>query len=168
MMLGGRAARRADQAWSPVTSRARPAPASAKGRRNLDFTLKDMNGADRASSPTYKGKVDPPELLGDVVRRPARRRFPSSSSSTTNTRTRASSILGVSVDDDEPDAARLRVEAEDELSAAARDQDELEDAYGPSSGCPTSFFIGRDGSVCSGTSGRSTKEQLEREIKSLL
>ena len=45
---------------------------------------------------------------------------------------------------------------------------ELEDAYGPIFGLPTSLLIARDGSVCKRHFGPLTKEQLEREVKSLL
>ena len=45
---------------------------------------------------------------------------------------------------------------------------ELEDAYGPIFGLPTSVLIARDGSVCKRHFGPMTKEQLEREVRSLL
>ncbi len=45
---------------------------------------------------------------------------------------------------------------------------QLEDAYGPIFGLPTSVIIARDGSVCKRHFGPMSAEQLEREIKSLL
>ena len=40
---------------------------------------------------------------------------------------------------------------------------ELEDAYGPIFGLPTSVLIARDGSVCKRHFGPMSGEQLERE-----
>ena len=45
---------------------------------------------------------------------------------------------------------------------------EVEEAYGPVFGLPTSILIARDGSVCKRHFGPMTKEQLEKELKSLL
>jgi thiol-disulfide isomerase/thioredoxin len=45
---------------------------------------------------------------------------------------------------------------------------EVEDAYGPVFGLPTSILVGRDGSVCKRHFGPLSKEQLEKELKSLL
>ena len=47
-------------------------------------------------------------------------------------------------------------------------QDDVDEAYGPIFGVPVTFFIGRDGRSARSISGRSTKEQVEREIKALL
>ena len=45
---------------------------------------------------------------------------------------------------------------------------EVEDAYGPLFGLPTSILIARDGSVCKRQFGPMSKEQLEKELKPLL
>jgi thiol-disulfide isomerase/thioredoxin len=45
---------------------------------------------------------------------------------------------------------------------------ELEDAYGPIFGLPTSILIARDGSVCKRHFGPMSSEQLEKEVKSLM
>ena len=45
---------------------------------------------------------------------------------------------------------------------------EVEDAYGPVFGLPTSIIVARDGSVCKRHFGPLSKEQLEKEIKGLL
>jgi hypothetical protein len=47
-------------------------------------------------------------------------------------------------------------------------QSDIEDAYGPFYGVPTSFFIARDGSICTKHLGPVSKEQFEREVKALL
>jgi hypothetical protein len=46
--------------------------------------------------------------------------------------------------------------------------EEIETAYGPFYGVPTTFFIARDGTICRRHMGPVTKEQFEREIKALL
>ena len=45
---------------------------------------------------------------------------------------------------------------------------EVEEAYGPVFGLPTSILVARDGSVCKRHFGPLSKEQLEKELKSLL
>jgi hypothetical protein len=45
---------------------------------------------------------------------------------------------------------------------------DVETAYGPFYGYPTSFFIAKDGSICIKHLGPATKEQFEKEIKALL
>ena len=49
-----------------------------------------------------------------------------------------------------------------------RDETKLFDAYGPMYGIPTSVFVGRDGALCGRHIGPATKEQFEKEIKTLL
>jgi peroxiredoxin len=78
-------------------------------------------------------------------------------------------VLGVSGDDD---AETLRAFASEWKMnypvLVGRDHEDLLDAFGPLWGYPTSFFIGRDGSICGKHMGPATKEQFEREIKALL
>ena len=45
---------------------------------------------------------------------------------------------------------------------------DIETAYGPFYGVPTTFFIARDGTICRKHIGPATKEQFEREIRALL
>jgi cytochrome c biogenesis protein CcmG/thiol:disulfide interchange protein DsbE len=47
-------------------------------------------------------------------------------------------------------------------------RDEVQDAYGPIWGIPTSFLIGRDGRVCKKHMGIAPKAVFEREIQALL
>jgi len=132
----------------------------------LDFTLKDMHGADvRLSS--FKGKVilinfwatwcgpckaEIPSLVelqdqyrGDLV------------------------ILGLSTTDT-PDQIKPYA---DEYKMnypvlIAKDREEVQDAYGPMWGIPMSIIVGRDGKIAKRHAGIGTKEQFEREIKALL
>jgi len=132
----------------------------------LDFTLKDMHGADvRLSS--FKGKVilinfwatwcgpckaEIPSLVelqdqyrGDLV------------------------ILGLSTTDT-PDQIKPYA---DEYKMnypvlITKDREEVQDAYGPMWGIPMSIIVGRDGRIAKRHAGIGTKEQFEREIKALL
>lgn len=50
----------------------------------------------------------------------------------------------------------------------ANDRVDVEDAYGPMWGLPTSVLVGADGRVVARYSGPRTKAQFERDIKPLL
>jgi peroxiredoxin len=47
-------------------------------------------------------------------------------------------------------------------------RDDLQDAFGPMWGIPTTFLISRDGKICRKHSGMVGKEQYEEDIKGLL
>lgn len=50
----------------------------------------------------------------------------------------------------------------------ASDRPDVEDAFGPIVGMPTSFLLAPDGSVCKTHLGYTRKEQFEAEIRALL
>jgi len=132
----------------------------------LHFTLKDMNGVD-VSLASFKGKVmllnfwatwcgpcrvEIPYLIelqrqyaGDLV------------------------VLGVSVDDTaeklKPYAAELKINYTVLVGTGRQD---VQDAYGPFWGLPVTVFVARDGRIHKKHTGIASKEQFEREIKSLL
>ena len=132
----------------------------------LNYTLKDINGADVALSSfggkvilinfwaTWCGpcKIEIPHLVelqdqykDDLV------------------------ILGVSVDDTadkmKPYADAMKINYP--LLVGLGHQD-MQDAYGPLWGIPVSVFIDREGKIHKRHSGIATKEQFEREIKAAL
>jgi peroxiredoxin len=78
-------------------------------------------------------------------------------------------ILGVSQDDD-PETLRAFASAYkmNYPVLVGRDQPDLLDAQGPLWGLPTSYLIGRDGTICTRHLGPATKEEFERELKALL
>jgi hypothetical protein len=47
-------------------------------------------------------------------------------------------------------------------------RDDVVEAFGPILGLPTTFIIGRDGSICTSHSGLTERETFERQIKALL
>jgi len=48
------------------------------------------------------------------------------------------------------------------------DREDLQDAYGPMWGIPTTFLISRDGKICRKHSGLVGKDRYEADIKALL
>jgi len=132
----------------------------------LNFTLKDMNGAD-VTLESFKGKVillnfwatwcgpcrvEIPSLIelqrqyaGDLV------------------------VLGVSVDDTaeklRPYAAELKMNYPVLVGTGRQD---VQDAYGPFWGLPVTVFVARDGRIHKKHTGIASKDQFEHEIRLLL
>ena len=144
-----------------------PDDAQAAGKpAKLDFTLKDMHGVD-VHLESFKGKVillnfwatwcgpcraEVPSLVGlqeqykdDLV------------------------VLGLSVDDTAekllPYAAEFKMNYP---VLVGNGREDVQEAFGPLFGIPVSVIIGRDGVIAKKHSGIATKEQIEREIKTLL
>ena len=141
-------------------------PANAKPA-NLDFTLKDINNED-VTLADYKGKV----ILLDFWATwcgPCKVEIPGFVDLQTRYGKDGLQVLGVSVDDtlDElkPYVAELKMNYP-VLQGLGRD--DVQDAFGPIWGIPTTVVIARDGKICAKHSGMSTKQQFEKEIKALL
>jgi hypothetical protein len=49
-----------------------------------------------------------------------------------------------------------------------RGRDDVQDAFGPLWGIPTTFLISRDGRICRKNTGLQGKAKYERDIKALL
>ncbi|MEO6213955.1 MAG: TlpA disulfide reductase family protein [Vicinamibacterales bacterium] len=146
-----------------------PAPegatCQAEGVANLDFTLKDMHGANFQVA-DLKGKV---VLLNFWATwcPPCLAEIPEFIKAYAEHKDKGFVILGVLTED-----------PGDQLKAFASEKKmnyplvmitpEFEDAYGPIFGLPTSVLIARDGSVCKRHFGPMSKEQLEKELKALL
>ena len=75
-------------------------------------------------------------------------------------------VLGLSVDD--PVSKITAFAAEFEVNMVGLGRDDVQEAYGPILGMPTTFFIKRDGSVCKTHTGLATKDDIEQDIKELL
>ena len=152
----------------PPTSAAAERACDAHGKvANLNFTLKDINGNDVALS-AYEGKV----VLLDFWATwcpPCKKEIPGFIDLYNNYRSRGFVVLGVSMDDSPSDAKRFAQKLKMNypvLIGAGRD--DVERAFGPLPGLPTSFIIARDGKICGQHTGFAPKEQFEREIKALL
>ena len=134
---------------------------------NLNFTLKDINGKDVDLS-AYKGKV----ILLDFWATwcaPCKIEIPGFIDLYNKYRSRGFVALGVSMDDStsgvKPFAQQLKMNYPVLIGTG---RDDVEQAFGPLQGLPTSFIIDRDGKICGQHMGFVPKEQFEREIKALL
>jgi len=155
----------------PAADDARGSPggtcSTAKGRANLDFTLKDVNGANVRLS-DYKGKVILLNFWATWCP-PCKVEIPEFVEAYNKYRDRGFVILGVlSLDD--PPSDELRAFASDYGMnyPIFRENADLDEAFGPLWAIPTSFIIDRQGSICTKHLGPVSKDVLEREIERLL
>jgi peroxiredoxin len=78
-------------------------------------------------------------------------------------------VLGFSVDDTvdklKPFAAEFKMNYPVLVGLG---RDDVQDAFGPIWGIPTTFLISRDGKICRKNTGLHGKAKYERDIKALL
>jgi thiol-disulfide isomerase/thioredoxin len=133
----------------------------------LDFILKDKNGVD-VHLTDYKGKV---VLLNFWATwcGPCKVEIPEFVELYSEYKDRGFVILGV-LSQDEPAKDQLRAFlAENKMDYPVfYSNEKMETAFGELLGLPTSFLIGRDGSVCAKQLGPASKEDVERSLKALL
>jgi peroxiredoxin len=134
---------------------------------NLDFTLKDMNGAS-VHLADYKGKVVLVNFWATWCG-PCKVEIPEFAQVYSEYKDQGFVILGVLAND---------TPTKDQLQAFMTEykmtypvlfsNDQIESAFGSVWALPTSFLIGRDGSVCAKQLGPASREDVERAIKALL
>ena len=134
---------------------------------DLDFTLKDVSGADVLLS-DYAGDV----ILLDFWATwcaPCRIEIPGFLELLDEYGDQGFTVLGVSIDDAVP-ALEIYIEdmQMDYPVLIGDERDDIKDFYGPLVGFPTTFMIDRAGNICHQHIGFATKEQFEEEILSLL
>jgi peroxiredoxin len=150
-------------AQSPVTG---GCPANAPAA-NLDFTLKDMNGAD-VKLASLKGKV---VLLNFWATwcGPCLMEIPSFVEIQAAYKEKGFQAVGVSVDDTPdklgPFAKKYGVNYP---LLVGLEREDIQEAYGGVFGIPISFVISRDGKVCRKQLGPASKAEFESWIKALL
>jgi peroxiredoxin len=134
---------------------------------DYSFTLEDMNGND-VKLADHKGKV----ILLDFWATwcaPCKYEIPVFVELYAKYREQGLVVLGVSVDDPieklRPFAAEYKMNYP---VLIGRGRDDVQEAFGPVWGLPTTLLIGRNGLICKRHTGIATKEQFEREIKGLL
>jgi thiol-disulfide isomerase/thioredoxin len=133
----------------------------------LRFTLKDMNGVD-VKLASFKGKVIVVNFWAKWCG-PCRAEIPD----LVELQTQYGDdlvVLGLLVQDKwddkvKPFASQFKVNYP---LLDASERTDVEEAFGPMWGLPTSFIIGRDGRIAKKQTGIGTKEQFEQEIKALL
>jgi thiol-disulfide isomerase/thioredoxin len=144
-----------------------PEDVQAKGKpAPLDFTLKDMHGVD-VHLESFKGKVILLNFWATWCG-PCRAEIPSLVELQEQYKDDLV-VLGLSVDDTAekllPYAAELKMNYP---VLVGNGREDVQEAFGPLFGIPVSVIIGRDGIIAKKHSGIATKEQIEREIKTLL
>ena len=141
--------------------------AAKKTAAKLDFTVKDMHGAE-VTLADFKGKVI---LLNYWATwcGPCKVEIPDLVALQDQYRDKGLVVLGVSQDDD-PETLRgfASTWKMNYPVLVGRDKPELLDAQGALWGLPTSYLIGRDGAICTRHLGPAKKSEFEREIKALL
>ena len=144
-----------------------PEDAQAAGKpAKLDFTLKDMHGVD-VHLESFKGKVILLNFWATWCG-PCRAEIPSLVELQEQYKDDLV-VLGLSVDDTAekllPYAAEFKMNYP---VLVGNGREDVQEAFGPLFGIPVSVIIGRDGIIAKKHSGIATKEQIEREIKTLL
>jgi thiol-disulfide isomerase/thioredoxin len=141
-------------------------PAGAK-KANLTFTVEDMNGR-KVNLGAYKGKV----ILLDFWATwcgPCKQEIPHFVDLQREYGPQGLAVIGVSVDDTvdklKPFAAEFKMNYPVLVGLG---RDDVQDAFGPLWGIPTTFLISRDGRVCRKNTGLQGREKYERDIKALL
>lgn len=141
-------------------------PANAK-TANLDFTVEDMNGR-KVQLSDFKGKVIVLDFWATWCP-PCKAEIPGFVELQEAYGADGLQIVGVSVDDPpdklKPFASEFKMNYPVLVGLG---RDDLQDAYGPMWGIPTTFLIDRDGRICRKHSGLVGKEKYERDIKALL
>jgi thiol-disulfide isomerase/thioredoxin len=144
-----------------------PDDAKAAGKpAPLNFTLKDMNGAE-VKLASFKGKVILLNFWATWCG-PCKAEIPS----LVELQQQYGDdlvILGFSVDDTvekmKPYAAQYKINYR---LLVGNGREDVQEAFGPLFGIPVSVIIARDGTIAKKHSGIATKAQFEREIKALL
>ncbi len=157
-----------DAAAEAADGAAGTCPAGAK-KANLNFTVSDLEGR-KVSLASFKGKV----LVLDFWATwcpPCKAEIPGFVELQKAYGDKGLQFVGVSVDSgDTPDVLKAFA-TEHQMNypvLVGGDRDDLQDAYAPMYGIPTTFVIARDGRICQKHSGLVGKDRYESDIKGLL
>lgn len=132
----------------------------------LDFTVKDMNGADVRFA-SYKGKIILLNFWATWCH-PCKEEIPDLIKLQEQYRDDLV-VLGFSVDDKADDLKKYAAEYKINYPVlVGLGHERIQEAYGPMWGVPVTVIIDRDGRIAKKQSGIRTLEQFEREIKRLL
>jgi thiol-disulfide isomerase/thioredoxin len=159
---GGERIRAAAGSESPV---AKTASCEAQGTGRFDFVLKDHVNVP-VKMADYKGKVVIVNFWATWCG-PCKTEIPDFVKLYDEYKDKGLVIVGISVDDS-PEQLQAFMKEYHMNYPVLQMRPDVEDAWGPFYGYPTSFIVARDGSICTKHIGPATKAQFEREIKALL
>ena len=137
----------------------------ADGRATFDFVLKDQANAP-VKLADYKGKVVIVNFWATWCG-PCKTEIPDFVKLYSEYKDKGLVIVGISVDDS-PEQLQAFMKEFGMNYPVVQMTPDVETAWGPFYGYPTSFIVARDGSICTKHIGPASKEQFEREIKALL
>jgi thiol-disulfide isomerase/thioredoxin len=157
--------------WTGATKKSAPAGVAAcdaNGKAaNLNFTLKDLDNKP-VKLAAYKGKVIVLDFWATWCG-PCKLEIPGFIRLQNTYGAQGLQTIGISVDD-KLDALTPYV-AEYKMNypiLQGLDHDDVQDAFGPILGIPTTIVIGRDGTICRKHEGLTGRDTFEREITALL
>ena len=134
---------------------------------NLDFTLKDMNGAE-VKLASFKGK---PLIINFWATwcGPCKAEIPALVELTDRYKKEQLTVLGVSVDDAPEDLRKFAAEYKMNYPVlVGLGQDTFQETYDAVVLIPVTWFIRPDGTVLRKHQGPATKEWFEAQVKSML
>ena len=134
---------------------------------NFDFTMKDVDG-NNVSLATYKGKV---VLLNFWATwcGPCKAEIPGFVKLQEKYRDKGLVIVGYSVDDTAEKAKAYAAQYKMNYPILLGEgREDLQDAYGPIWGLPSTFIISKDGKVCRKHIGIAPEAVFEKEVVALM
>jgi len=137
----------------------------AEGRATYDFVLKNEFNAP-VKLADFKGKVAIVNFWATWCG-PCKTEIPDFVKLYDEYKDKGLVIVGISIDDSAEQLQAFMKEYKMNYPVVQMTPD-VESAWGPFYGYPTSFIVARDGSICTKHLGPATKEQFEREIKALV
>ena len=143
----------------------RAATCDAEGTAKFDFVLKDEHNVP-VKMADYKGKVVIVNFWATWCG-PCKVEIPDFVKLYAEYKDKGLVIVGISIDDSPEQLQAFMKEYKMNYPVLQMTPD-VESAWGPFYGYPTSFFVARDGSICVKHLGPATKEQFETQIKALL
>jgi peroxiredoxin len=146
----------------------KPTPTAPAGdQANLDFVLKDMNGAEVRLA-DFKGR---PLVLNFWATwcGPCKVEIPAFVELVEQYKDQRLAVLGISVDDSPEDLRKFAEEFKMNYPVlVGLGQDTLQETYQAMMVIPVTWFIRPDGTVLKSHTGPATKEWFEEQIKALL
>ena len=144
-----------------------PAGSEAGDAANLDFTLKDMNGAD-VHLADFRGR---PVILNFWATwcGPCKAEIPALVALAERYKSRHLTVLGVSVDDTPEDLRQFAAEYKMNYPVlVGQGHDTFKDTYDALRVVPVTWFIRADGTIYRKHQGPATREWFEEQVKGML